>query len=158
MFRQRLLFVAALAAAIAALPCALSATDENGDKVDPSHIIEVKLGSKDNAMRFFPGQIVLKKGERYALLLTNPSEVTHEFASETFENFITTEKIKVFSAEGDLVAYIVGDVKEVELRPGGVIQWIFTTKAASEHIEIFCDIPGHRDAGMIGEIKIENGN
>ena len=156
MIRHRLFFIAALGAAIFALPCVTPATQEKDYEVDPKNMIEVQLGSKTNAMRFFPGQISLKKGERYLLVLTNPSPVTHEFASATFANFITTEKLKVYDREGDLVAYVVGDIKEVEVLPGATIGWFFVTKAAGK-VDLFCDIPGHRDAGMIGEIEIHNG-
>jgi uncharacterized cupredoxin-like copper-binding protein len=137
---------------------AFASQREGEPKIPSDHVVKVQLGSADNQMRFFPAKILLRKGERYLLFLSNPSPVTHEFASETFANFIETEKVKVFSKEGDLVAYVVGDIREVELLPGGFVQWIFTAKTASPHIDLICDIPGHRDLGMTGEIQIRNGN
>jgi uncharacterized cupredoxin-like copper-binding protein len=89
-------------------------------------------------------------------VLTNPSPVTHEFASETFAHYIETEKIKVFDRNGDQVAYIAGSVQEIELLPGGRIEWSLITMSAASHIDLVCDVPGHRDAGMVGEIQIRN--
>ena len=139
-------------------PLLSSSSQRDDERIPRDHVVKVQLGSEDNQMRFFPAKIALRAGERYIVFLSNPSPVTHEFASSTFANFIVTEKVKVFSAEGDLVAYIVGDIREVELLPGGFVEWIFVAKTASPHIELFCDIPGHRDAGMVGEIQIQNGN
>ena len=138
-------------------PAAVIATQEEEYEIDLSHVIEVQLGSETNQMRFFPGQIVMRQGERYLLVLTNPSPVTHEFASEALSSHIQTEKLKVLDREGNLVAYVVGDIQEVELLPFGRIEWAFVTTMASSTIDLFCDIPGHRAAGMVGEIQIVNG-
>jgi uncharacterized cupredoxin-like copper-binding protein len=137
-------------------PLVTSSSQRDDERIPRDHVVKVQLGSPGNLMRFFPAKIVLRKGERYLLFLSNPSQVTHEFASETFANYIVTEKVKVFSKEGDLVAYVVGDMREVELLPGGFVEWIFVAKTASPHVDLFCDIPGHRDAGMVGEIQIQN--
>jgi uncharacterized cupredoxin-like copper-binding protein len=129
-------------------------TREQQHEIDLAHVIEVQLGSKSNQMVFFPGRITLNKGERYLLVLTNPSPVTHEFASETFHNHIETERLKVLDRKGELAAYVVGSIVEVELLPGYTIEWEFVTKSAAPKVDLFCDIPGHKDAGMIGEITI----
>jgi len=140
------------------IPLLAVASQQEEEKIPPGHVVKVQLGSVDNQMRFFPHNIALNEGERYMLFLSNPSPVTHEFASESFSDYIETEKVKVFSAEGDLVAYVVGHVQEVELLPGGYIQWIFVTKKAAPEIDLICDIPGHRDAGMVGAIMIRSAN
>jgi len=145
--------VVTLALCAAFAPVGFS-TNEKPHEIDLAHVIEVHLGSKSNQMVFFPGRITLNKGERYLLVLTNPSPVTHEFASEIFANHIETEKVKVLDRKGDLAAYVVGNIVEVELLPGNSIEWEFVTKSAAPHIDLFCDIPGHRDAGMVGEINI----
>ena len=129
-------------------------TDEGEYPIPLENVIEVQLGSESNQMLFFPGRILLRLGERYLIVLTNPSPVTHEFASETFAGFIETERVKFFDRRGDPVGYVFGSVVEVELLPGGRVEWIFTTTASSERIDLICDIPGHRDAGMVGEIQI----
>jgi len=139
-------------------PLVSSSSQRDDERIPRDHVVKVQLGSADNQMRFFPAKITLRKGERYLLFLSNPSPVTHEFASAAFANLIVTEKVKVFSMEGDLAAYVVGDIREVELLPGGFVEWIFVAKTASPHIDLICDIPGHRDAGMVGEIQIQNGN
>lgn len=130
------------------------ATDEIELEVPPENLLHVQLGSKDNAMRFFPGHISLFKGERYVLVLTNPSPVTHEFASETFHRLVSTEKLKIFDERDKLVAYVVGPIVEVELLPGGRIEWTFVPQRTGTDIDLFCDIPGHKDAGMVGTMEI----
>jgi uncharacterized cupredoxin-like copper-binding protein len=49
----------------------------------------------------------------------------------------------------------VGDIVEVELLPGNTIKWEFVTTSAAPDIDLFCDIPGHKDAGMVGGISIK---
>lgn len=152
---KRILTAAGVAVAlwVASAPVGYS-TREEKHEIDLAHVIEVQLGSKSNQMVFFPGRITLNQGERYLLVLTNPSPVTHEFASETFLNHIETERVKVLDRKGDLIAYVAGSIAEVELLPGNRIEWEFVTKSAARNIDLFCDIPGHKDAGMVGEITI----
>lgn len=138
---------------LVALPGAW-ATDEIAFEVPLENVIELQLGSKSNQMRFFPGRIVLRAGERYLLSMTNPSPVTHEFASETFASHVVTHYVRFFDSGGNLVGYVVGDVREVELLPGNRVEWMFSTTTAAETIDLICDIPGHRDLGMVGEIQI----
>jgi uncharacterized cupredoxin-like copper-binding protein len=153
---KRIVLVIAAAVALPWVftPVGLS-TNEKEYEIDLAHTIEVQLGSKTNQMVFFPGRITLNKGERYLLVLTNPSPVTHEFASETFMNHIETERVKVLDKQGDLAAYVAGSITEVELLPGNRIEWEFVTTSAGSNIDLFCDIPGHKDAGMVGGITIK---
>lgn len=148
----RIAVLAVLLLAAGAPPA--TATDEIELEVPPENLLHVQLGDKDNAMRFFPGHISLLKGERYVLVLTNPSPVTHEFASETFHTLVTTEKLKIFDERDKLVAYVVGPIVEVELLPGGRIEWTFVPQRTGTDIDLFCDIPGHKDAGMVGSMEI----
>ena len=131
-----------------------ASSGEDEADYDFLHTVAVQLGDQANRMRFFPGRITLTRGESYKLVLTNPAAVTHEFASETLAQYIETDKLEIFGRSGELVAYVRGRVDEVELLPGGRIEWMFTATRAGEAIDLFCDIPGHRDAGMVGEIRI----
>lgn len=157
MFPRFMLPIAASGLLVLAVTSLSHATDEKKVEFDLSHIVEVQLGSQTNQMRFFPGEITLNQGERYLLVLTNPSPVTHEFASENFVKYVETEKVKVIDKSGNLVAYVAGGVVEVELLPGGRIEWEFIAKQPRDDIDLFCDIPGHRDAGMQGRIRIRKG-
>ena len=156
--RAILLTSCLLLAALAGRPSGASAsTEEDEHTYDLLHTIEVQLSDKQNRMRFYPARILLQKGESYKLVLTNTSSVTHEFASETLADYIVTEKVDVFDANGNLVAYVRGAIAEVELLPGGRIEWAFTAVTANDHIDLICDLPGHKEAGMIGSITILDG-
>ncbi|MCH8844913.1 MAG: copper-binding protein [SAR324 cluster bacterium] len=156
--RAILLTACLLLVALAGRPsCASASSEEDGQTYDLLHTIEVQLSDEQDRMRFYPAKILLQKGESYKLVLTNTSSVTHEFASETLADYIVTEKVDVFDTRGKLVAYVRGAIAEVELLPGGRIEWAFTAITAIDHIDLICDLPGHKEAGMIGSITIRDG-
>ncbi len=156
--RAILLTSCLLLAALASLPSGPSASSgEDEHDYDLLHTIAVQLSDAQNAMRFYPATILLQKGESYKLVITNASSVTHEFASETLAHHIVTEKVDVFDAHGNLLAYVRGAITEVELLPGGRIEWAFTAVTANDNIDLICDLPGHKEAGMIGSIIIRDG-
>lgn len=130
------------------------ATREREQDYDFLHTIDLQLGGEDNQMAFFPGEIVLDKGESYRLVMTNRGPVVHEFASPTFKDHIETDKVEVFDAQGNEVAYVVGSVREIELQPGARVVWSFTAVKAAEQIDMLCELPGHLEAGMRGVIRI----
>ena len=152
--RYALVAALTLAAILIHSPSSWASEGEEHRDYDLLHTIEVQLGDKNNQMRFFPGHILLTRGDDYKLVITNPSPVTHEFASLALIHLVETDKMEIFDKNGGLVAYIRGAIAEVELLPGGRIEWAFRVMKSSDNVDLFCDIPGHFDAGMIGKIEI----
>lgn len=113
------------------------------------------LGSKDNAMAFSPKQLTFETGKLYKLLLVNVSPQTHEFDSVALSDAVFTHKVEVVSPEGEEIAEIVGSIREIEVGPNTTVEWYFVPVRAVKQGEIVCDLPGHREAGMVATFTIQ---
>ncbi|GIX46233.1 MAG: hypothetical protein KatS3mg131_0444 [Candidatus Tectimicrobiota bacterium] len=110
-------------------------------------VVEVQLGTADNALRFVPGTLTFETGKLYKLVLRNPSPQKHYFTSLGFAAAVWTRKVETPDAE------IKGAIREIELLPGGKAEWYFVPVQAGT-FELYCHRPGHREAGMVGTITI----
>lgn len=113
----------------------------------PAIEVKVSLGSSANELKFVPNQLEFIAGNRYNLVLTNPSPQKHYFTSKDFADAIWTQAVETDKIE------VKGAIHEVELQPGGEIEWIFIPMKPGKY-ELHCAILGHTEAGMTGEIAI----
>ncbi len=113
------------------------------------------LGSKDNKMEYSPKQLTFETGKLYKLLLVNVSPVTHEFDSTALSDAVFTHKVEVVSPEGVEIAEIVGTIREIEVGPDTTVEWYFVPVRAVKDGEIVCDLPGHKEAGMVARFTIQ---
>lgn len=111
--------------------------------------IKISLGNNNGELRFFPSEIQLKTGNSYKLLLDNPSPVKHYFTAKDFADASWTKKVQAGKVE------VKGAIHELELKPGGVAEWVLTPMKAGTY-ELYCSIKGHAAAGMFGEIIVTN--
>ena len=111
--------------------------------------IKISLGNNNGELRFFPSEIQLKTGNSYKLLLDNPSPVKHYFTAKDFADASWTKKVQAGKVE------VKGAIHELELKPGGVAEWVLTPMKAGTY-ELHCSIKGHAAAGMFGEIIVTN--
>ncbi|MDZ7952566.1 plastocyanin/azurin family copper-binding protein [Nostoc sp. DedQUE09] len=115
----------------------------------PATEITVSLGNAANELKFEPNHLEFEVGKRYQLRLTNPSQLKHYFTAKDFADGIWTQKVEAGKVE------IKGAIHELELKPGAEAEWVFVPLKSGTY-GLRCTIPGHTEAGMIGEIAINN--
>lgn len=96
--------------------------------------------------RFTIDRPTLEGGRPVALTIVNKGKMQHEFASDLFAGG---------DAEVELGGVVVGgkEIEEVELAPGKSVKVMFTPQKKGK-IDFICDLPGHREKGMIGAVSI----
>lgn len=111
--------------------------------------ITVSLGNAAGELKFEPNDLEFTAGQRYKLVLNNPSPVKHYFTSKDFADGIWTQKVEAGNVE------IKGAIHELELKPGAEAEWVFVPLKPGKY-SLRCTIPGHSEAGMNGEIVIKS--
>jgi uncharacterized cupredoxin-like copper-binding protein len=107
----------------------------------------VELGTADNQLVFVPKELFFRNGNLYRLHLSNPSQLKHYFSAKDFADAVWTRKLEVAGVE------IKGQIRELELKPGAAVEWQFIPLKSGVY-SLVCTIPGHAEAGMIGQITI----
>ena len=111
--------------------------------------IKVSLGNSNGELQFFPNTMELKADKPYKLLLDNPSPDKHYFTAKDFADASWTRKVQAGKVE------VKGAIHELELKPGAVAEWVLTPMKTGTY-ELHCSIKGHAEAGMVGEIIVNN--
>lgn len=107
----------------------------------------IELGTADNQLVFVPKELSFRNGSLYRLRLSNPSQLKHYFSAKDFADAVWTRKLDVAGVE------IKGQIRELELKPGALVEWQFIPLKSGVY-SLVCTIPGHAEAGMIGQITI----
>jgi uncharacterized cupredoxin-like copper-binding protein len=116
--------------------------------------ITVRLGNEKNALVFTPAILELKTGKLYRLILVNASPQAHYFSSEGLASAVFTRKAQVNGKDGKPIAEVKGQVRELEVYPGGTAEWWFVPVKAGSFNDLKCTIAGHEAGGMKGKIVI----
>lgn len=116
--------------------------------------IVVEMGSVGESMYFKPNHLELETGKAYKLVLKNVDDVEHEFEAQEFVEKVFTRKVEVKGPNGKMLAEIKGSIREVEIGPGGEVEWYIVPVQTGKNLELVCAIPGHKEAGMHGTITI----
>jgi uncharacterized cupredoxin-like copper-binding protein len=122
-------------------------------RADPKEII-VEMGTAGDKMYFKPNHLDLETGKAYKILLRNVDEVKHEFAGHELIEKLFTRKVEIADSEGNLVAEIKGNVREIEVAPNREVESFIVPVQTGENIPMECEIEGHKEAGMIGTVTI----
>jgi uncharacterized cupredoxin-like copper-binding protein len=109
--------------------------------------VRVHLSNSANELIFVPNQLTFQVGQRYKLILDNPSALKHYFTAKDFADGIWTQKVDAGNVE------IKGAIRELELRPNTTAEWVFIPMKPGAYL-LRCPIPGHTEAGMVGELTI----
>ncbi len=142
-----------------------------GDSAAVSRTIEISMS--DNY--FEPEKIAVAQGETVRFIVRNTGAFVHEFNIGTAEmhvqhqeemmmmfehgmleaDRINHEMMSMDMGEGQTMTH--DDPNTVLLEPGETaeIVWSFT---GSGTLEFACNVPGHYDAGMYGDIVVEQGD
>ncbi len=109
--------------------------------------VNVSLGNVQGELKFIPNQFDFKAGQKYKLILDNPSPEKHYFTAKDFADASWTQKVQVGKVE------VKGAIHELELKPEGTADWVFIPEKQGIY-QLYCSIKGHKEAGMIGKITI----
>ena len=82
----------------------------------PAETITVHLGTAAGSLRFEPSQMQFTAGQRYRLVLDNPSPEKHYFTAKDFADGLWTQKVQVGDVE------VKGAIHELELKPGAIAE------------------------------------
>ncbi len=117
-------------------------------------------------MAIQPSQIRVATGKLYRLILENPGTVTHYVTAPEFDAAIATRAVEVTNGEvrgsfaltsaryfNRIKPVSMRSVREIELRPGGRAEWVFTAHRAGRY-RFECAMPAHIEAGMTAQIVV----
>lgn len=113
----------------------------------PLETVTVHLGTAQGELRFEPDTLDLTAGQRYKLVLDNPSDQKHYFTAKDFADALWSQKVEAGGVE------VKGAIHELELKPGAVAEWTLIPQKTGQ-FDLYCSIPGHREAGMVGQIRV----
>jgi uncharacterized cupredoxin-like copper-binding protein len=148
---KTLLTTAALAALVTA-PTVYAAGDLSRN--NPQEII-MEMGSSGSKMYFKPDHLDLETGKAYKLVLKNTDKIKHELEAPKLVEKIFTRKIEVADKNDNMIAEIKGKITEIEVGPGGTVEWFFVPVQTGKNMEMDCAIAGHKEAGMVGTVTIK---
>jgi uncharacterized cupredoxin-like copper-binding protein len=109
--------------------------------------VTMDLGMSTGELQFQPDRLKFRAGQRYQLLLKNPSPLKHYFTAKDFADAIWSQKVDAGNVE------IKGAIHELELRPGTSAAWVFIPVRAGVY-PLRCTVAGHAEAGMTGTLEI----
>lgn len=120
--------------------------------VDLAHqrpiVVEMTLGNEADSLQFFPPQLTFQTGKRYQLHLVNRSPQKHYFTAKDFADAIWSQKVDAGRVE------VKGAIHELELRSDTEADWVFVPVRPGTY-NLRCTIPGHTEAGMVGQLVIQ---
>lgn len=114
----------------------------------PAETVAVHLGMATGELRFDPDHLTFTAGQRYTLVLDNPSPEKHYFTAKDFADALWTQNVKAGNVE------IKGAIHDLELKPGAVAAWTFIPQKPGTY-DLHCSIAGHAEAGMVGQIVVQ---
>ena len=110
--------------------------------------VKVSLGNSAGELKFFPSNLEFETGKPYKIVLDNPSPMKHYFTAKDFADASWTRKVQAGKVE------VKGAIHELELKPEAVAEWVLTPMKSGKY-DLYCSIPGHKEAGMVGEIVVK---
>lgn len=122
-----------------------------GSPGDPAHAARtLRIGMTD-AMRFTPGEIVVKRGQTVRLVVENEGRLMHELVLGTPPE-LQAHARAMRAAEG-APEHAHGGPNMTNVAPGqrGEIVWRFTQRGEFSYA---CLLPGHFEAGMAGKVVV----
>ena len=125
------------------------------EKGGPPEAIAVKVttGNEAGELKFIPDRLRFERGKYYKLIINNPSNSDHYFASEGLGTHVYTRKVEVAGADGKTLAEIHGDVYDMEIKSGTTVEWYFYPMTNGK-LKLYCHKEDHEQHGMVGEIEI----
>ena len=107
-----------------------------------------------NEFSYDPDEIRVKVGERVRLILVNEGAVLHDITTEDFQG--TAESTGDTAHGHDDNGRADANDFHAALESGGTSELEFVADEAGT-FELFCSVPGHRQAGMTATLIVEEG-
>ena len=120
-----------------------------GDPKKPFRVVKVTMLEDGKKMLFEPAVVEVRLGEQVRFEIFNEGSWNHEFVLAT--QAANQKHAKLMKKFPDMEH---DDPNALRLSPfaSGAILWKFTKRGAFEYA---CLIPGHREAGMHGEVIVK---
>jgi uncharacterized cupredoxin-like copper-binding protein len=125
-----------------------SADKAFGREGDPRKVKRVIKVDMSDAMRFFPSEIRVKRGDTVRFALRNSGQVPHEMVLGTMDDLKKHAQLMKKNVDMD---HDEPHAARVEAGETGRVVWQFTKPGEFYYA---CLVPGHFDAGMIGTIVV----
>lgn len=119
-----------------------------GREGDPRKVKRVVPIEMSDAMRYFPDQIRVKKGQTVRFAIRNAGELPHEMVLGTMDDLKKHAALMRKNIEMDH-----DDSNVAHVEPGGTGQIVWQFSRAGEFY-YGCLVPGHFEAGMIGTVVV----
>ena len=116
-----------------------------GDPAKVTRTVDVRM---DDSMRFTPAQVQVKAGETIRFLVVNKGKLPHEMVIGSMQEL---------DAHAEMMRKMPdmkhSEPNQVNLRAGqrGAIVWTFDKPGS---FAFACLIPGHKEAGMVGQVAV----
>lgn len=120
-----------------------------GREGDPKKVSRTIRVDMVDAMRFKPSQVTVKRGDTIRFVASNKGQMLHEIVLGTPEELQKhAELMKKFPEMEHEAPHMV------HVKPGkrGDIVWQFTKPG---RFQFACLIPGHFEAGMVGDVTVQ---
>jgi uncharacterized cupredoxin-like copper-binding protein len=121
---------------------------EPGDPKEPSRTIQVTMEERDGNMLYVPDHVEARKGETIKFVIHNNGELDHEFVLATAKENLKHARAMEINPE---MEHDDPNARRIGPRQTSEIIWKFTEPGQFEYA---CLIPGHRDAGMLGIVEV----
>ena len=117
---------------------------------DPGKVIRNVEVEMNDAMRFNPESIRVKRGETIRFIVKNTGMLKHEMVLGTIEELKAHAELMRKFPEMEHA-----DPNQVSVEPGktGELIWQFTNAGT---FDFACLEPGHYEAGMVGKVQVES--
>ena len=161
---KRLIIASAIAASLVFAAGAMAHGDEDhgkkeeqpadghaaalGKPGDPRKVTRNVNVEMNDAMRFRPDSIRVKRGETIRFIVRNTGKVKHEMVLGTIKELKEhAEMMRKFPEMEH------ADPNQVSVEPGmsGELVWQFTRAGT---FDFACLVPGHFEAGMVGKVRV----
>ena len=119
-----------------------------GKPGDPRKVTRNVNVEMNDAMRFRPDSIRVKRGETIRFIVRNTGKVKHEMVLGTIKELKEhAEMMRKFPEMEH------ADPNQVSVEPGmtGELVWQFTRAGT---FDFACLVPGHFEAGMVGKVRV----
>ncbi len=128
------------------MPGHASAAGRAGDPAKVSRTVPVQM---DDTMRFTPAEISVKAGETIRFFIVNKGQLAHEMVIGTREEL--DEHAEMMKKMPGMKHAEPNQINLAAGQRGGIV-WTFD-KAGT--FAFACLVPGHKEAGMTGTIKVQ---
>ena len=109
----------------------------------------------DDTMRFTPDRLDVKAGETVRFVVTNGGQLPHELVLGTEQELaVHAEEMRRMDPQLADHAHAHGTGAAVTVAPGQTGELVVTFPQATT-VHMACLVPGHYEAGMRGQIRVE---